>query len=151
MARAAVVHLNFQAGSTQFVLYSPDIGWIKQTHHRTNRCSKVDGVSLNLLLLKGERCVKDRTAMSQVRGTCWAYFCQKLFRKIMFKNVENTIYFSLGVRELPSSISFPLYSIRSISAYLGKQSKLSLYRLLCPHTTFLTFPKPCPPPLAIPP
>ena len=41
--RAAVVHLNFLAGST-FVLYRPDIGLIKQTLNRTSQCNNVDAV-----------------------------------------------------------------------------------------------------------
>ena len=41
------------------------LGFIKQTLNRTSRCNKVDAVrlyasyKLNLLLLKGQRCVKD--------------------------------------------------------------------------------------------
>ena len=48
---------------SQFVLYRTDIGLIKQTINRTSRCNKVDAVRLyasymlNLLLLKGQRCV----------------------------------------------------------------------------------------------
>jgi len=40
---AAVVHLNFRAGST-FVLYRPDIGLIKQTLNRASQCNNVDTV-----------------------------------------------------------------------------------------------------------
>ena len=64
IARAAVVHLNFRAGSTfpvpVFTVHRMDIGLIKQT---ISRCNKVDAVrlyasyKLNLLLLKGQRCV----------------------------------------------------------------------------------------------
>ena len=43
---------------TQFVLYRPDIGLIKQTLNRTNGCSKTFASHrLNLLLLKGQRYV----------------------------------------------------------------------------------------------
>ena len=49
---------------SQFVLYRMGLGLIKQTINRTSRCNKVDAVRLyasyrlNLLLLKGQRCVR---------------------------------------------------------------------------------------------
>ena len=55
-ARAAVVHLNFQAGST----FPVPVCTVPSSMDRTIRCNKVDAVRLyasyrlNLLLLKGE-------------------------------------------------------------------------------------------------
>ena len=51
VSRAAVVHLNFRAGSTFPVLVytvPPDIGLIEQTLNRTSRCNKVDAVRLKV-------------------------------------------------------------------------------------------------------
>ena len=61
--RAAVVHLNFRAGSTFLV----PIWTVPSSMDRTSRCNKVDAVRLyasyrlNLLLLKGQRCVVNHT------------------------------------------------------------------------------------------
>ena len=58
-SRAAVVHLNFRAGST----FSVPVCTLPSSMDRTSRCNKVDTVRLyasyrlNLLLLKGQRCV----------------------------------------------------------------------------------------------
>jgi len=55
--RAAVVHLNFQAGST----FPVPVYTVPSSLDRTSRCNKVDAVRLyalyrlNLLLLKGQR------------------------------------------------------------------------------------------------
>ena len=67
IARAAVVYILIsepgQPFQSQFVLYRTDIKLIKQTINRTSRCNKVDAVRLyasyrlNLLLLKGQRCM----------------------------------------------------------------------------------------------
>ena len=57
--RAAVVHLNFRAGST----FPVPVCTVPSCMDMNGRCSKVDGVRLyasymlNLLLLKGQRCV----------------------------------------------------------------------------------------------
>ena len=57
--RAAVVHLNFQAGST----FPDPVCTVPSSMDRTSRCNKVDEVRLyssyrlNLLLLNGQRCV----------------------------------------------------------------------------------------------
>jgi len=58
--RAAVVHLNFWAGST----FPVPVCTVPSSMDRTIRCNKVDAVRLyasyrlNLLLLKGQRCVQ---------------------------------------------------------------------------------------------
>ena len=67
ISQAAIVHLNFRAGSTFPVpvctVPHEHIGLIKKTINRTSRCHKVDAVRLyasymlNLLLLNGKRCV----------------------------------------------------------------------------------------------
>ena len=57
--RAAVVNLNFRAGST----FPVAVCTVPSSMDRTSRCNKVDAVRLyasyrlNLLLLKGQRCV----------------------------------------------------------------------------------------------
>ena len=57
--QAAVVHLNFRGGSTFLV----PVCTVPGSMDRTSRCNKVDAVRLyasyrlNLLLLKGQRCV----------------------------------------------------------------------------------------------
>ena len=57
--RAAVVHLNFRAGST----FPVPVCIVPSSMDRTSRCNKVDVVRLyasyrlNLLLLKGQRCL----------------------------------------------------------------------------------------------
>ena len=57
---------------SHFVLYRSDFGLIKQTLNRTSRCNKVDAVRLyasyrlNLLLLKGQRCVHCSTSKKRV-------------------------------------------------------------------------------------
>ena len=59
---AAVVHLNFRAGST----FPVQACTVPSSKDRTSRCSKVDAVRLyasqrlNLLLLKGQRCVNHK-------------------------------------------------------------------------------------------
>ena len=72
-----------QPFQSQFVLYRTDIGLIKQTINMTSRCNKVDAVRLyasyrlNLLLLKGQRCVR--------RGIfiwCTVQFFEKKFSEI---------------------------------------------------------------------
>jgi len=58
---AAVVHLNFRAGSTFLVpvcTVSPGHWVNKKTLNRTSRRNKVDAVRLNLLLLEGQGCVE---------------------------------------------------------------------------------------------
>ena len=64
VTRAAVVHLNFRVGSTCPVLVCS----VPSHLDRISRCKKVDAVRLyasyrlNLLLLKGQRCVvKERS------------------------------------------------------------------------------------------
>ena len=55
-SRVAVVHLNFRAGST----FPVPVFIVSSSMDRTSRCNKVDAVRLyrlNLLLLKGKRCV----------------------------------------------------------------------------------------------
>ena len=58
--RAAVVHLNFRAGST----FPVPVCTVPSSMDRTSRCNKVDALRLyasyrlNLLLLKGQRCVR---------------------------------------------------------------------------------------------
>ena len=55
-SRVAVVHLNFRAGST----FPVPVFTVSSSMDRTSRCNKVDAVRLyrlNLLLLKGKRCV----------------------------------------------------------------------------------------------
>ena len=58
--RAAVVHLNFRAGST----FPVPVCTVPSSMDRTSRCSKVDAVRLyasyrlNLLLQKGQRYVE---------------------------------------------------------------------------------------------
>ena len=62
LTRVAVVHLNFRAWSTFPVLVCIVTSSMDRTY-RTSRCNKVDAVRLhssyrlNLLLLKGQRCV----------------------------------------------------------------------------------------------
>ena len=59
-SRAAIVHLNFRAGSTFLV----PVCTVPSSVNRTNRCNKVDAVRLyasyrlNLLLLKWQICVR---------------------------------------------------------------------------------------------
>ena len=61
---AAVVHLNFQVGST----FPVPVCTVPSSIDRTSRCNKVDAVRLyasyrlNLLLLKGQRCVGENTS-----------------------------------------------------------------------------------------
>ena len=61
LSRAAVVHLNFRAGST----FSVPVCTVISSMDRTSRCNKVDSVRLfssyrlNLLLLKGQMCVSN--------------------------------------------------------------------------------------------
>ena len=85
--RAAVVHLNFRAGSTFPVpvcTVSPDFRLLKQTLNRTSRCNKVDAIRLyasyrlNLLLPKGlQRCVK--------LGLFYqSFYFQAFFKKLFF-------------------------------------------------------------------
>ena len=55
-SRAAVVHLNIRAGS----IFPVQVWTVPSSMDRTSRCNKVDTVrlyALNLLLLKGQRCV----------------------------------------------------------------------------------------------
>ena len=60
-AREAIVHVNFRAGSK----FPVPVCTVPSSMDRTSRCGKVDAVrlyasyKLNLLLLKGQRCVKD--------------------------------------------------------------------------------------------
>ena len=59
LSLAAIVHLNFQAGSTFLV----PVCTVPSSNDRTSRCNKVDAVRLyasyrlNLLLPKGQICV----------------------------------------------------------------------------------------------
>ena len=59
ISRAAVVHLNFRAGST----FPVPVCTVPSSMDRSSRCNKVDDVRLyapnrfNLLLLKGQMCV----------------------------------------------------------------------------------------------
>ena len=63
LSRAAVVHLNFRAGSTFLV----PVCTLPSSMERTSRCNKVDAVRLyasyrlNSLLPKGQRCVLFRS------------------------------------------------------------------------------------------
>ena len=69
--RAAVVHLNFRAGST----FPDPVCTVPSYMDRTSRCNKVDAEKLyasyrlNLLLLKGQRCVQ------------WTYYTSSLIRR----------------------------------------------------------------------
>ena len=64
--RAAVVHLNFRAGST----FPVPVCTLPGSMDRTSRCNKVDAVRLyasnrlNLLLLKGQRWVRNPDVVS---------------------------------------------------------------------------------------
>ena len=59
-SQAAIVNLNFRAGST----FPVPVCTVPSSMDRTSRCNKVDAVRLyasyrlNLLLLKGQRCVE---------------------------------------------------------------------------------------------
>ena len=75
-ARAAVVHLDFRAGSS----FPVPVCTKPSSMDRTSRCNKVDTVRLdalyrlNLLLLKGQRCVPNS------------------FRKLTFKLFKNNTF-----------------------------------------------------------
>ena len=68
-SRPAVVHFNFRAGSTFPVLVCtvPHVHWVNKADNQQDysQCNKVDAVRLNasyrlnLLLLKGQRCMID--------------------------------------------------------------------------------------------
>ena len=66
-SQAAAVNLNFQAGST----FPVPVCTVPRSMDRSSRCNKVDTVRLyasymlNLLLLKGQRCV---TSLSSNRS-----------------------------------------------------------------------------------
>ena len=122
IARAAVVHLNFRAGSTFPVPVCMD---------RTSRCIKVDAVRLNasyrfnLLLLKGKRCVIGLFSIVFSLQNWIAHFsCRKTFRN----------YLSLEKRQyLPhywSGLSVPLW-IKHCHGCIKGHLKLRKQSLKC--------------------
>ena len=78
LSRAAVVHLNFRAGST----FSVPVCNVPSSKDRTSRCNKVDAVRLyasyrlNLLLLRG-------------RGVCCFMSRNKIFVYILYYQIWN--------------------------------------------------------------
>ena len=88
---------------SKFVLYRTDIGLNKQTINRTSRCNKVDAVRLyasyrlNLLLLKGQRCVSlsnEKVFLkSQLNLVLYISAAGSAVYKVMFKRVIGEVSF----------------------------------------------------------
>ena len=97
-SRAAVVHLNIRAGSTFPVL----VCTVPSSMDRTSRCDKVDAVRLhasyrlNLLLLKGQRCVNRLFKViieSAFRASFCTFFMTFQIIKCLFFEIRKCKYF----------------------------------------------------------
>ena len=98
-SRAAVVHLNFQAGST----FPAPVCTVPSSMDRTSRCNKVDAVKryalyrLNLRLLKEQRCVKEAYIWSnRIQGLKYQKSttsgCTNIGKKVCGKNLFTLLY-----------------------------------------------------------
>ena len=99
--QAAVVHLNFRAGST----FPVPVCTVTSSMDRTSRCNKMDAVRLyasyrmHLLLLKGQRCVsiQFKTFLQKKANNIHYYWVRSTYMVKRKKNYKFNIqsFFSL--------------------------------------------------------